>query len=409
MIPEERMAVEARLAETDLDRAIYMEDGGHIGLYDEDGDELASMSYDDETFTSLREAAVEAVTGDEKAAAAVRENIEDEDLYVEMDAPPESVSIEDEGLEEYMAAGRVRDELSDEAMDHEYESAMCHQCHDALDVIEADPEREGLTVRMYSCDGCGYSDHEFVEDGIVDDGAVTVTTSVTDKEDLHRFVDIREDASYRLIDRDRLEEVSDRFLVQAGLEREDDLDRLISAGAGTEVTVYGVAGKDREPLASVAYEEPAMTTPRKVLMEDIGDGEEAFETVEEYVAEMDAEAYPVVEVDAVQGTAASIETQGLDEVTRQDGEEIATIYSKPSSRPTQVPLEGLLTQLTDRHTMLRDRTREALEEHREDPNFDLQIHDPAGGSDVEHEEDDSYVKLVQEHDVRLGEPGNVMG
>lgn len=409
MIPDERMAVEARLEETDLDRAIYMEKGGSIGLYDEDGDELASMSYDDETFTSLREAAVEAVDGDEEAAATVRETLEDGDIYLEMDAPPESVSVEDEGLEEYMAAGRVRDELSDEAMDHEYDTAMCHQCHDELDVIEADPEREGLKVKMYNCDGCGYSDHEFVEEGIVDDGAVTVTTAVTDEEDLRRFVDIREDASYRLIDRDQREEVADRFLLQAGLEREDDLDRLVSADAGTEVTVYGVAGKEREPLASVAYEEPAMTTPREVLMEGIGEGPDAFETVEEYVAEMDAEAYPVVEVDAVQGTAAAMETEGLDEVTRQEGEEIATIYSKPSSRPTQVPLEGLLTQLTDRHTMVRDRTREALEDHREDPNFDLQIHDPAGGSDVEHEDEDEYVKLVQEHDVRLGQPGDVMG
>jgi C4-type Zn-finger protein len=405
MIPDERMAVEARLEETDLDRAIYMEEGGSIGLYDEDGDELASMSYDDETFTSLREAAIEAVDGDEEAAAAVRENLEEGDIYLEMDAPPESVSIEDEGLEEYMAAGRVRDELSDEAMDHEYDTAMCHQCHDELDVIEADPEREGLKVKMYSCDGCGYHDHEFVEEGLVEDGAVTVSTIIDDDDDLRRFVDIREGAGYKLIDGDVLEDNADSFAIEAGLEREDDLDRYIAADAGTEVTVYGIDRKHREELASVSFDGEAATTPREVLMEGVDEGPEAFEEVREYVEDLETGSYAMVEVKGRQGTGVAMHTEGLDEVERKDPEDIATIYSKSASAPTQVPVEGLLTQLTDRHTMLRDETRETVSQHREDPNFELRIEDPSGGSDIEHEDDDQYLKMVEETDIRLGSMG----
>lgn len=405
MMPQERMVVDARLDPTDLDSTVYLDEGGTIAFYDEDGEELASTSYDDEGMKTFREAAIDAVGDDEETAAELYDEVQDE-VYVHVEAPPESVGV-DETLD-YMAADRVEDEAMQDVMEHEYDTAMCHQCHEELDVIEADPEREGLKVRMYSCDGCGYEDHEFVEEEIREDGSVTVMTHVTDEDDLNRFVDIREDAAYKLIDRDRLDEMADRFVIEAGLERQDDLDRYITADAGTTVTVYGVDGKHREEIVSREFDEQTDTTPREMLVDGIEDGRSGHASVERYLEEMGTGAYPVVEIDGRQGTTVGMHTDGLDEVARKEAEELAEVYSKSASRPTQVPVEGLLAQLTDRHTMLREETREAVERHREDPNLELHIQDMTGGSDVEHDADDVYMKLVEEHDVRLGSMGGPM-
>ncbi|MDY6770882.1 MAG: hypothetical protein SV186_02895 [Candidatus Nanohaloarchaea archaeon] len=402
MLPDERQVVEAALVdEHSLESAVYLEDGGTIAVYDEDGEELASTSYDVETMTSFREA----LQGDYDADEAV-ERLDGEDLYVEVDAPADSAAVEEHELAAYMEADGIREEISQDVMEHEYDTAMCHQCHNELDVMEADPEREGLKVRMYSCDDCGYHDHEFVEEEITEDGPVVVSTTITDEDDLRRFVDVREDAAYKLVDLDELEEVQDRFRVQAGLERESDLDRRVQADDGTEVTVYGIDGKHRTELASREFEEQAAVTPREMLVDELQDDPDAFDEVRDYVEDMETGTYAMVEVDGIQDTAVAVDTQGLDEVERQEEEDLATIYEKPNSRPTQVPVEGLLAQLTDRHTMLRDGTRQKVEEHREDPNFELRIHDRSGGSDVEHDEEDEYVKVVEEHDVRLGSLGD---
>ncbi|MDY6777778.1 MAG: hypothetical protein SVU32_03870, partial [Candidatus Nanohaloarchaea archaeon] len=93
-LPGEKRYVEAVLGdEYDLDRGLFMDAGDSIAFYTGE-EEIAELTYDSAQEQSLREALVEAVAGDEAAAAEAREALTsyDERLGVRVETEPESVA-----------------------------------------------------------------------------------------------------------------------------------------------------------------------------------------------------------------------------------------------------------------------------------------------------------------------------
>jgi len=180
-----------------------------------------------------------------------------------------------------------------DGMEAEYVDTACNHCGHAMETLRTGHADDDLDVYMYDCGDCGNEGVYFGgEDS--EDGAVTVWTEFTEREDLTREIDIR---------------------------------------GGAQIEVY-----------------------------DLGAG-----------------------------------ATGPDQY-----DDTSTIFSMELEDGWKTRPDGLVNRLLDRPVPLTEDVRERLEGQMEDPNMGVVIQDPTGGSDVEFDEDDAYLKVVDEAQVAMG-------